>query len=399
MSASLGWLAVGCSHGKEPPDPVWAKPSAAYVPARSSRNAFDGYALAALEAERNAGPLLSRINFTGRYRREAEIACKKAIQVVERATTLPCQVEFRPVDPFAAPPFQRGWRLLGRLFAWRIERAASSDEPGKALGPFLDATKFGFDLTGGAASDASLGFSIVDEARRALTPAINNLGAGQLGELAAKLTLILRSRPPLEATIRHELQNMLAAVQFVLDCTVAQKFEVLERALGPSVKESIAYLKEKGPKRVYREQFFRGFAQEAEEECNNVIDRLGKPAAERTSFPDLKSLHRPWRRFAPHFLLTARSLLSVQDRTIARTRLLIIESRILQAIKVRKGAPTSLGEFSRDLTTDPYSGKAFVYHANGTDYRLYSVGQDLKDDLGDTDETSSSPDLWLETRG
>jgi hypothetical protein len=48
------------------------------------------------------------------------------------------------------------------------------------------------------------------------------------------------------------------------------------------------------------------------------------------------------------------------------------------------------------VRTDPYSGRGFVYRVDGADYRLYSVGADIKDDGGETDETYTAPDLMLE---
>jgi len=50
------------------------------------------------------------------------------------------------------------------------------------------------------------------------------------------------------------------------------------------------------------------------------------------------------------------------------------------------GFPESLGElvpaYLRDLPVDPYSGEAFRYSRTDTGARIYSIGPDLKDDLG-----------------
>ena len=77
-------------------------------------------------------------------------------------------------------------------------------------------------------------------------------------------------------------------------------------------------------------------------------------------------------------------------------RLLIAEAWVLGQVKSTGAAPKDLSRLPQELTTDPYSGAPFPYAADGADYHLYSVGADLKDDGGDTDETYSQPDLKLE---
>jgi hypothetical protein len=87
----------------------------------------------------------------------------------------------------------------------------------------------------------------------------------------------------------------------------------------------------------------------------------------------------------------------MEDSTLARTRLLIIEATILQKVKSGDSAPKDLSEFPAPIRTDPYSGDQFIYRADGKDYRVYSVGADFRDDGGETDwDTYSTPDLKLE---
>ncbi|HZH97573.1 MAG TPA: hypothetical protein VEX38_01265, partial [Fimbriimonadaceae bacterium] len=120
-------------------------------------------------------------------------------------------------------------------------------------------------------------------------------------------------------------------------------------------------------------------------------------ASERSSVPEAKPLaERPWRRFSKHFFMTLRPLLVLNDATVARTRLLILEAAILKDVRLERRAPKDLSAFGPEIKTDPYSGQPFVYRADGADYRLHSVGENAIDDAGDTDESFSSPDLVLE---
>ena len=81
---------------------------------------------------------------------------------------------------------------------------------------------------------------------------------------------------------------------------------------------------------------------------------------------------------------------------LARTRLLAIEAEVLHQIKAAGRAPASLAALPTALTVDPFTGLPFVYRANGAVYSVYSVGDDQRDDGGETDEGFLRPDLTLE---
>jgi len=105
---------------------------------------------------------------------------------------------------------------------------------------------------------------------------------------------------------------------------------------------------------------------------------------------------RPWKRFAMAFFGIGKPILAMNDATCARTQLLILECVLMSRAKSDGRTPDDLRGFTRSLTIDPYSGQPFVYRTDGKSYRLYSVGSDLVDDNGDTDESFSKPDLTLE---
>ena len=89
--------------------------------------------------------------------------------------------------------------------------------------------------------------------------------------------------------------------------------------------------------------------------------------------------------------------MAMNDATLARTRMLVITARLLAMEKRNQPIPAELNKFDARLRQDPFSGYPFVYHAQGSHFRLYSVGSDFKDDGGETDaETFMSPDLALE---
>jgi hypothetical protein len=330
-----------------------------------------------------------------------ETAVKQAGSAISRVAagvSKPVEFEFVPREPFEASPTNRGWRMIGRTVVWRIEtKCAQGDFDGAARDAVL-ATRFGFSLTGGDAMDASLGFATADEARRALAPHMKEMGAGQLRELAAGLGRALDTRPPLTSTFENEKLDMLRAVQMVQDAFVRGEFAGLKENLGADVRDSVTYLKdlkEKSPSK--QAAYFQGFAAEASERARwlQALSELPLQERKRDPGPQLAE-SRPWRRFAKHFFTAGEPLMSMRDASLARTRLMILEAEILARVKAGLAAPNDLSEFDKELRTDPYTGREFVYKAAGNQFSIYSVGEDLKDDGGQTDESYSSKDLTLE---
>jgi hypothetical protein len=122
------------------------------------------------------------------------------------------------------------------------------------------------------------------------------------------------------------------------------------------------------------------------------------PAALRGDPPKPTAKERPWKHFGRHFFLAADPLLALNDQTLARTRLLILNAELIKAFKLKAAYPTSLAAFDPAIKTDPYTGADFRYRSDGTDCSVYSVGANLRDDGGETDESFTTPDLKLEMK-
>ncbi|MBI5707177.1 MAG: hypothetical protein HZC36_09345 [Armatimonadetes bacterium] len=389
----LAWIAAGCGSSPPPPYPQWS-------PAPSAEGAtgrFAEYQRAAEEAERAAGKLGGRVNFTPGMKRELRNRLAPSMARVTQ-TASDGSFGFVARGPFESAPHQKGWWLLGQAFSWRIEAAVAREDYERAVQDALAATRFGFSLSAGSATDAGLGFTIVDRARRALAPALPRMGAGQLQSLAAGLGAILEQRPSMAATAANERLNMLAAVQTVQDLYRDQNLKALTRSLGPDVSDAVTYLEQLRPKDASkRPAYFEGFAAEAEQVSawNAKIAPLDAAARKEQGDPPLGE-HRPWRRLARHFFGAMKPLFSMRDATLARTRMLALEALIHKSLKVTGTAPKDLSGFPESIVEDPYTGRTLAYRAEGADYRLYSVGEDLKDDGGETNDTYSSPDLRVE---
>lgn len=391
-----GAVCAGCHHGPPPAFPDWV---GAVSDGSGDRNStFNQYVRAAEEAESEGHRYLQMVSFYPGQRINAMKASENAVGIVESASSSKCVFEFKPASPFAAPPHQQGWRLIGRDLVWKIQDNIKSTNYDEAVNAAVIATKFGFDVSGGGATDASLGLAIADDARRAIAPALDMMSPAQLGNLANGIEMALDAKPPISQIIDHEHQNMMECVQVVQDDYRNRRFDDLTANLGPDSRSAVEYLKELEHKdATKRPEYFRDFAAEADSLANWMksvaelpgVDRQNKPAPR---FPS----DRPWKKFSMEFFSGLQPLLEMNDQTLARTRLLILESLILQQIKSNGAAPRDLSQFPDSLKTDPYSGKSFVYGADGTDFHVYSVGADFRDDGGETDETFTQPDLKLE---
>lgn len=392
--ASIG--VTGCSRSPAPAYPDWTQHDVA-VPSTGS---FQLYIEAAAEAEHAAPELCDRVSFVPKMKLEAISKLKHAVSTLQKAARTQAEFPFMTTPPTKAPPYQRGWRLLGRVLAWRIERAIAEGRPNDTVLDATVAARFGFELCGGSATDASLGLEIVQEAVQAIAPALDKLNARSLEELAKGLGAALDTRTPLAQTITNEERNMLTAVQWVQDCYRRRQFDRLSSLIGPDSREAVAYLKDLEAKdRSERPGYFQGFADEAHARVRWLQECAKLPAASRPAEPDLKNVVRPWKRFSKHFFETCDPLLELCDLTLARVRLCIMESLIRLSLLKNKSAPESLDTLPHRWAVDPYSGKPFIYRAEGMDYRIYSVGANLEDDGGDTDDTGTSPDLVLNGEG
>ncbi|MEZ0327100.1 MAG: hypothetical protein ACAH95_14465 [Fimbriimonas sp.] len=392
--AALGMVLFGCGKSAPPSYPTWATaPQPTAIQANSS-NAFDAYRQAALDAEEKGQKYLTRVSFFPGHRKIAAELTQSAFVRVIQATGRESEFKFTPTRPFEQRPFHRGWRLLGRVFAWKIEDACKAEDYANAVMLANAGSKFGFDLTGGAAMDAALGLDIVDQIRIAIAPHLTKMKPEQLSALASGMTSALGRKVPLTTTLTNEEQNFKLAVQTVQDLYRANDLKKLEDELGPSGREAVEKLKAAGKKSdEARLQYFSGFANEASESVHHYVELASLPVAKREAKLEF-SRNRAWRGFAKIFLGTLEPLLSHDDATTARTRLVILQAKLLAGKK--NGYPSSLKYISQELDKDPYSGERFLYHYDASQFTLYSVGPNLKDDGGETDGTFSDPDLLLE---
>jgi len=403
-----GWLLLvgcaicvaGCGAAPPVPYPTWAPSERAYAPSPTSGNAYDGYLIAAREAESAAGDLARHVSFTGRHRNQLLERTSSAFRKLQQASSKPSTFQFRSSPPFELDPDYAGLRILRLTTLWRIEDAIKAENLDRAVELANMGSKVGSDLAAGGAMDADLGLQWMDDIRKTIAPILARLTVAQLSRLTAGQKRALDSLPAFETIVRNERLNFLQGVQWIQDAYAKGDFATIDTQFGTPVRDATTYLKGVAKNdREKRPAYFQGFAKEADIVADWYIQQSTKPLIKRQPLKDMPvEKERPWRRYAGQLFTTLAPVLTRYDATVARTRLLVLTSEIRRQIKVARMAPRSLDAFTKDLRTDPLTGESFKYRAAGMEFYLYSVGPNFQDDQGQTDGIYTNPDLVLESR-
>lgn len=393
--APLILLLVGCQGTSDAPYPTYAKDPLPYVPNPNGGNAFDAYVLAAGEADSAIAGLkndpLHRTFFTPQQREDLLKALGPALRRLSAAKGA-CDFRYEPVKPGNPLPGRSAWRLLGRALRWRIDDDLAAGNFDAAIDHAAVAFRFGADLCGGGPYDRTLGAEIADDARMALLPALQKLGKSELRRLANVVKASLERRPSLEKTLANGDEDMTLALQWLVDAHRKGDYASVRNVMGKEARDLETSLKER--QGVKRNAFFESLDSDLQRLSKAWHEAAAKPRSERSEILDVRLTgERPRRAFARHFFLIGKPLLDVEDRSLARLRLLILEAELRRVVLIASQAPKSLAAVKSPWATDPYTGRTFGYIPDGAEFRVYSVGPDLKDDLGETDSAGLSPDI------
>jgi hypothetical protein len=317
--------------------------------------------------------------------------------MVRKARNRPCDFRFVPRSPLDRALYQRGWRLIGLALSWRISASSEAEDYDAAVEDLLTATELGFGLTGGSTMDASLGLWIADQARMALAPRVKRLGASQLAVLRDGLGKALQSKPLLEVVFENDRLQMLRNIDEVQTRHRDGTLKPILSMLDVDASDAEEKLTELNPNSDDRVKFFQGMADEAEAETTWLKSKVRMPANKRKmdEIPTYPR-RRPWKPLARHLLRSGRPLFALNDATLARTRLMILEAEICRQVKLVGRAPKALPQAQPVWIQDPFTGRPFAYSAAGKEFLVYSVGENFTDEGGETDPTFTTPDLSLE---
>ncbi|RYG24542.1 hypothetical protein EON82_10360 [bacterium] len=391
-------VVAGC-HGSaaDAPLPKYADDPTPYAPRSGSGNAFDAYVLAASDVNAEVQGLgfdpLGRTFFTPQQREKIIQAVRPALSRLAR-TTSPCEFQYVPQKPGEPVPYRAEWRLLGRALRWGIDDDLAKEDTSSALGKVAVAMRFAADLCGGGPSDRTLGVEIANDVRDAIVPSLPKLAPADLHRLADGVKSALRRRKPLKDTLDNGEKDMLLALQALQDGFQKNELAAIQKAMGREFRDLQSPLEEFKKKSDKRTAFFEGLHGDLQRLSDAWRAAALLPASERAEVLKVKLKgDRPRKAFARHFFLLGKPLLEIEDRSVAQLRLLVLEAELRRVVRLAGRAPSSLSAVKPPWATDPYTGRTFGYLPDGAEFRIYSVGANLKDDLGDTDEAGLSPDI------
>ena len=373
--------------------PEWAESDQAYEPVDTGVNAFDGYVKAARQAVTLAPVEAERVSFTEGAKDRGLKRLGPLLNTVARTTRLACEFEHRVSDPFLPDSNAKGWRLIGRGLLWKIESAVKQEAFDEAAKWVVVATQFGLDLTQGDSATASLGFNIVNDARRAFAPHYKRLSVSQLGAFHSGLAKAVKDYKGLKGTVNHEEKRMMLGVQYVQDCYQKKDFSGLQSQLGKDAKPAINYLK--GLEGTKREEYFKSLSEATRLFVDHWSDEIDKPRPERSPWADQPGAN-VYKRIANAFWGTVEPMASMSDMCLAQTRILAVSAWARANARSKGAAKFDLKGLPRSLTLDPYSGRSLIYKVSGQEFKVYSVGADGRDDGGESDEFGQFPDTILE---
>lgn len=394
LAAAAVWM-WGCA--KTPPPPLRKFASEPPVEALDeAANAWAGY-LRAADLARDVDPsfLLNR-NPTPAFRRKALEALRPAVAKMIDASKKPCRAPTPLGDGIRMVPQHAAWRMIARCLVWRLEDQLSESQMDAALGTFSIATKVGYDLVQGGAVEATIGYALINDARTTLLPVLPECGAGQLKTLAANLARATPADGGIERCLMNEFvrqRRTLDALQRIIADGEGPRFA---KSLGDPADNLAQLIQQMSADPQVRASVFDDLSAELFEEQRLALERSEKPVKDRGPWPKEGRKGRSWAPLAQAYFRAHRSVQDLRDVTLTRTRLLAAYSVAQQVVKARQVAPASLAGIPESMRIDPFTGRPLLYQAVGSSFDVYSVGENLRDDGGKSDESYASPDLTLE---
>lgn len=274
-----------------------------------------------------------------------------------------------------------------RLLALAAQEQAAHN-PSRALDPLIDGLFFSEGvLRGGAILHLVTGFLSYAPIFQTFPAILPRLPAGACQTGAERLRPLIAEQSPLAPILQNERRIRLRQIISTFEPGATRIF----RLSVPTDGYQWSYLmRPKAPAVNAVNAYFEHWVAEAE-----------KPPAQISPPPAVTELEGILSLGAISPEEIGKDVLRYHYKN-ARLRLIYTALRLEHHRKTRGQYPPSLDALGRDpLFTDPFSGQPFIYRRSGTDFALYSVGPNGKDDGGESHpEGGMSPghpgDLLLE---
>lgn len=271
-------------------------------------------------------------------------------------------------------PYLADVKGLARLLVGVADVKAAKGDYAGAFDAGLDSVRMGQDMVrGGVIIHGLVAIAIQSIAQNSMLEYIDKLSATDCDRLAARLESLLKARVPYGQIIREESYFSLSSLSKMKGSDTAF---VINPNAGMDGEEVPGWQKFAGT--IYWHSQRDHALHELEDYYKAMLVEEQKPFALRKSVPTPKSPVASM--VAPVFDQAHMSF----DGMEVHSRLLLLALKI-RSYHLKHGLlPTSLKDLGVDPTVvaDPFTGKPMMYQPKGSDYLLFSVGPDLKDDGG-----------------
>ena len=343
---------------------------------------------------RLSAPITTRTTFFPKQKAEARRVIGNSKNAALSAARRLNLLTYVPTGLGMPPAYLSGMRLIGTSLIWDIEEAISNHNYDKAVEACGASTRIGFALMGGGAYEASLGSSIINQARQKMVPVLGMLSGLQLGKLAAAVQKASANRPAMQISIENERDNMLLGLQQAQDFFENNKLDRLQERLGSSAKDTVDMLQSLEKDQEKGKALFDWIGNDISVRAEWYLKQVNNPR--QAGLRPKKDESKSKLMFYRYFGSSLENLVPMLQSTYCRTQLFILECYLKQKMKQQKTLPTSLKSFNKSAVIDPFTGEPFYYKSGQSSYLLYSAGEDGLDNGGATDSSFRIPDLQLE---
>ncbi|MCS7309860.1 MAG: hypothetical protein NZ741_06525 [Armatimonadetes bacterium] len=303
-------------------------------------------------------------------------AQKRSVLEANRPLLQECrQLLQRPVwvtrlIPLPEDPTMEYFRHVARLFAAEGKLHEQQARYGEAMSSYLDGLLFADRIArGGSTLHLIARFASSVVLFEALPPVIPRLSAAEARAASQRVQRLLEEEYPLTEVITQEFRTTLLGWY---NTTRGMAMRGWRLDLPQSAPERQMLMRPKKP-----------ITEAAQRYAQQWIEQVKLPYPQVTPVayvPPLDTLPEGMVVRSPEDLF---SHVTRYVHLQTRLRLLYTALRLEEFRKARGRYPASLGELgSSPHFIDPFSGKPFVYRAQGNAYMLYSVGPNGADDGG-----------------
>jgi hypothetical protein len=345
-------------------------------------NALNDYITASIMFERNGGdmPMYDASGQPSLLNQSSVVTANQpALARLRQGFGKQCGIPFEP-SINAQFDYLAKMRSMARLLSAEADVFDAGSNPGRAVSSGVDAIRLGTDIqSGGTLIHGLTGTAIQAIGHSAALPRVSKLSKKQCEDEINRLQGIVLRAPAAQEIMGNERRWLIQSLARMdpKDYWKSLRPDPNEPQGGSGAVASLFW-------HFARDKTIR----DVEKYMSAAVADAGKPAADRKPIPEPGGL--------AGIMVPVYTQATDKFNTMSlRNRLLLLEIAIRRYRLMHGDLPKSLSDLGLNpkALLDPDSGKPIIYRKTATDYLLYGVGPDGKDDGGVPANEGVSPQL------